>query len=373
MISKTNRTPARQAPPKAHRSVRIVCISDTHELHRDFALPDGDLLIHAGDFTFWNHAAKIQDFNDWLGELPHRHKVVIPGNHDRAFNQNPQSRAMITNAVLLPETYQWLLVPTQENPQAAVTWPAVRLTGTDALAERASKKLKNDESLLVNFAASRLRMEMDRVPLWRGNAVSIRQLVEDFGRYLYLPRLQTPSILVNAIRSGLALLTWERDAFAYAESFDESKSRYRGLQYGGQFGITEDDTGLLVRPEVARQQIDAETAPPVPAGGVPDSPTGSPTEGGRQAGPGPAIPPQQAKPKRYHGTVALDPARVGRDASRIADEVITHLVGLVGSNVRVSLEIDAEITAGVPDNVVRTVTENSRTLKFESNSGFEKE
>jgi hypothetical protein len=233
--------------------------------------------------------------------------------------------------------------------------------------------LKNDESLLVNFAASRLRMEMDRVPLWRGNAVSIRQLVEDFGRYLYLPRLQTPSILVNAIRSGLALLTWERDAFAYAESFDESKSRYRGLQYGGQFGITEDDTGLLVRPEVARQQIDAETAPPVPAGGVPDSPTGSPTEGGRQAGPGPAIPPQQAKPKRYHGTVALDPARVGRDASRIADEVITHLVGLVGSNVRVSLEIDAEITAGVPDNVVRTVTENSRTLKFESNSGFEKE
>jgi hypothetical protein len=136
----------------------------------------------------------------------------------------------------LPETYQWLLVPTQENPQAAVSWPAIRLTGTDALAERASKKLKNDESLLVNFAASRLRMEMDRVPLWRGSAVAIRQLVEDFGRYLYLPRLQTPLILVNAIRSGLALLTWEKDAFAYAESFDESKSRYRGLQYGGQFG-----------------------------------------------------------------------------------------------------------------------------------------
>jgi predicted AAA+ superfamily ATPase len=273
----------------------------------------------------------------------------------------------------LPETYQWLLVPTQENPQAAVTWPAIRLTGTDALAERASKKLKNDESLLVNFAASRLRMEMDRVPLWRGNAVSIRQLVEDFGRYLYLPRLQTPLILVNAIRSGLALLTWEKDAFAYAESFDESKSRYRGLQYGGQFGITEDDAGLLVRPEVARLQIDSETAPPVPVGGVPDNPTVPPTEGGQQAGPGPAIPPQPAKPKRYHGTVALDPARVGRDASRIADEVITHLVGLVGSNVKITLEIEADISAGVPDNVVRTVTENSRTLKFGSNSGFERE
>jgi hypothetical protein len=70
--------------------------------------------------------------------------------------------------------------------------------------------------------------------------------------------------------------------------------------------------------------------------------------------------------------VTLNPARVGRDASVIADEVITHLVGLVGSAVRVTLEIEAEIPAGTPDHVVRTVTENSRTLKFTSH-GFEVE
>ncbi len=85
------------------------------------------------------------------------------------------------------------------------------------------------------------------------------------------------------------------------------------------------------------------------------------------------MPTQPPKPKRYHGTVILDSARVGRDAGRIADEVVTHLVGLVGSTVHVTLEIEAEIPAGVPDNVVRTVTENSRTLKFSSNSGFETE
>jgi hypothetical protein len=71
--------------------------------------------------------------------------------------------------------------------------------------------------------------------------------------------------------------------------------------------------------------------------------------------------------------VSLDPARAGRDAGRIADEVITHLVGLVGSKVQVTLEIEAEIPEGASDNVVRTVTENSRTLKFASNSGFETE
>ena len=77
-------------------------------------------------------------------------------------------------------------------------------------------------------------------------------------------------------------------------------------------------------------------------------------------------------PKRFHGSVTLDPTRVGRDAGRIADEVIAHLVGLVGAKVKITLEIEAEIPSGAPDHVVRTVTENSRTLKF-SSQGFEME
>ena len=56
----------------------------------------------------------------------------------------------------------------------------------------------------------------------------------------------------------------------------------------------------------------------------------------------------------------------GRDAGRIADEVISPLVGLVGSEVTVTIEIEVRIPSGAPDNVVRTVTENSRTLKFTS-------
>ena len=60
------------------------------------------------------------------------------------------------------------------------------------------------------------------------------------------------------------------------------------------------------------------------------------------------------------------------DRSRIAEEVIVHLVGLVGATVTVTLEIEADVPAGAPDNVVRTVTENSRTLKFTSH-GFERD
>ncbi len=193
----------------------------------------------------------------------------------------------------------------------------------------------------------------------------VRQLVEDFARYCYLPRLQRGDVLLNAIRDGIRLLTWERDSFAYAEGFDEGASRYRGIKAGQDAFLTADDAGLLVKPEVARRQLDAEAAsPPPPPAPLPRPGERPPDTSTTARGP--------AQPKRFHGTVLLDSARAGRDASHVADEVITHLVGLPGAKVRVTLEIESDIPNGAPDNVVRTVTENARTLKFTS-QGFERE
>ena len=167
----------------------------------------------------------------------------------------------------LPETYQWLLVPVQTRPDASMEWQAMRLSGQHALADRASKKLKGDELLVSGFAATRLRMELDRVPLWRGDHVSIKQIVEDFARYLYLPRLRDSTVLLNAISAGVALLTWEQDAYALADSFDDEAKRYRGLRGGQVVSLPDIDApGLLVKPDIARQQLDAEIAPP--AGGA---------------------------------------------------------------------------------------------------------
>src|SRR3974390_3032336 len=101
MTGETSRSATGTTPTPQLSSVRLVCIADTHELHRELDVPHGDLLIHAGDFTFFNHVSKIRDFNDWLGEFPPRHKVVIPGNHDRVFHKDPLARRQITNAELL--------------------------------------------------------------------------------------------------------------------------------------------------------------------------------------------------------------------------------------------------------------------------------
>jgi predicted AAA+ superfamily ATPase len=296
-----------------------------------------------------------------------------PHQVGQAENQKKAVDSAVT--ARLPETYQWLLVPEQKSPQAPMVWTAVRLSGSDALAARASKRLRSEDLLVTTLGSTILRKYLDDVPLWRGDHVMVKQLVEDFARYLYLPRVAGPEALVNAIREGIELLTWQTDTFAYAESYDEGTSRYPGLRGGQVVSISAESSGLLVKPEIARKQMDAERAQ-----ATEEQPTEGPTVSGDQieqpgAGPAgaPGTPaPVKAQPKRFHGTVALDSTRVGRDAGRIADEVIAHLVGLVGSNVTVMLEIEAVIPDGAPENVVRTVTENSRTLKFGSH-GFETE
>ncbi|MGH7101089.1 MAG: Swt1 family HEPN domain-containing protein [Acetobacteraceae bacterium] len=269
----------------------------------------------------------------------------------------------------LPETWQWLLVPEQAKPQAPVVWQGSRLTGGDALALRAGKKLRGDDRLVASLGATILRNYLDDVPLWRGDHVAVKQLVDDFARYLYLPRLTGPDVLIRAARDGVALLTWRTDTFAYAESYDEAAARYRGLRAGQSIDLSPDAAGLLVKPDVAARQLDAEAKPRPEA---PPSPR--PADAPAHPGPSDATPPMPPAPslRRFHGSVRLDSARVGRDAGRIAEEVIAHLSGQVGAEVTVTLEIEARLPNGATDPLVRTVTENSRTLKFASH-GFETE
>lgn len=62
--------------------MRLVLISDTHTLHDSVAVPDGDVLIHAGDFCGHGTVREAGRFLEWFARLPHTHKVAIPGNHD---------------------------------------------------------------------------------------------------------------------------------------------------------------------------------------------------------------------------------------------------------------------------------------------------
>lgn len=85
--------------------MRIVCVSDTHGLARGVAVPDGDVLVHAGDLSGNGAPEEIAAEADWLRSLPHRKKVVIAGNHDFAFQvEAAETRVLLADLEYLEDS-----------------------------------------------------------------------------------------------------------------------------------------------------------------------------------------------------------------------------------------------------------------------------
>jgi hypothetical protein len=313
----------------------------------------------------------------WTSILEEREQLNLDETGKRqATNQIKKNDETID--ARLGETYSLLLVSIQDgnNP---VEWTTARLSGNENLVLRASKKLKRDGQLITEWSPSNLRLELDKW-LWRNQLhLGVKQLWDYLATYLYLPRLRDDKVLVEALRQGVGSTTWQEN-FAYADRVDEN-GRYIGLVAAQLPHVFMNSDSVIVKPEIAQAQFAADKAEEEKRAGemkyaakelyTTDSPAAhdDPTrlqslEQAAQNTPRP--------PTRFQGSVVLDPKRVSSQSDKIAAEVIQHLISLMGANVTVTLEIQANVPSGVPENVVRTVTENCRTLKF-TQQGFETE
>lgn len=103
----------------AASSVTLVCMGDTHTRHENIQVPTGDVLLHSGDFSMVgaDRRKQVVAFNEWLGTLPHRHKVVVAGNHDSGTDKGTllELRSLLTNAVYLSDEYIDLPVGNDSN------------------------------------------------------------------------------------------------------------------------------------------------------------------------------------------------------------------------------------------------------------------
>ncbi len=280
-----------------------------------------------------------------------------------------------TVASRMPETYIWVLNPSlpPDNPTGEVRWEKARVTASGPLAERVSRKLVHDESLIPAYGGTRLRWELDRIPLWREDpgqtgdekvSISVNQLWSDITQYLYLPRLVRRTVLEDAIRDGVQSTVWATDGIAYAEGHDGE--RYIGLRAGEMLAAIA-PSGLVVHPDAANSQIEAEKAARARAmdgevGGAVTAPVGTDTE---EDGDGPlSAPDGPALPTRYYGRVTVGADRWTRTAADIAEAVVNQLAQAEDAEISVTIEIEATATDGFVDDVQRTVTENAATLKF---------
>ncbi len=205
-------------------------------------------------------------------------------------------------------------------------------------------------------------------PLWPQDRphLGIGELAEWFASYVYLPKVRDRIVLDRTIREAVTRVD---PAFGYADAWDELGQRYVGLAWGKAPPDLIPAGAVLVRKDVALEQLRREAAvsgrPEVPTPGTPSSP-GAPTT------PEPQSPAKPGRPKRFYGTVEIDMMRPIRAFESIINSVVSELQRTPGAKVKVTVEIEATAPDGFPEEDVGVVRDNARQLKFKAEStGFE--
>ena len=283
------------------------------------------------------------------------------------------SEAAVTAEVRLLAAYQWLLVPRQPEPTADVVWDEHKLDGQGRLTQRVSRKLSQVGALYTRYPPVLLRLHLEGAlaSLWKDGAATADRLWDAYSRYLYLHRLKNVDVLLQCIAAGPSDTVWTSEGFAVAEALDpRSPGRFVGLVTSGVASGVRGST-LVVHPDLALAQVEAEQRAEDErrgrdAGEDDGGATG--TDGGGATGD--AGDPTAATKRRFYGVVAVEPSRLPRDAGKIAQEVVAHLDGLVGTELQVTIEIRATNADGFPDRVMKIVEENAAALRF-TDHGFE--
>ncbi len=306
---------------------------------------------------------------------------LAPQQHQQATSRAGEADQAVLGR--LAETYQTLLVPRLGAPTDAVTWQEVKVDGQGGLVERAGRKLVDVGALYVTYPPVLLRLALDGHlrPLWDSGSVPVGALWQAYVRYLYLHRLRDVDVLFRCVEDGPASTVWADEGFAVAETMDPRVAgRFAGLVAGARAGAVRETT-LVVDPDAANAQMAAEVAASETEASLAsgdsldelggDGGTLAGGGGGRggpgRAGGGPAGP---LVLRRFYGVAALDPGRLARDAGRLAEEVVSHLNAIDGTDIEVTIEVTATNPAGFGEPVRTLVSENADALRLRQH-GFE--
>ena len=211
-------------------------------------------------------------------------------------------------------------------------------------------------------------MALDDV-LWKETScIQIKKLWEYLCTYCYLPRLARYSVLEDAIQTGLN----STEYFAIAAGYGEG--RFMDLKFNQYVGFIQ-QSDYLVKKMAALEQIAAEaqshltdTSPLQIPKETPSTTLTPPTDQGQEVTIAPEAGDKPTSPQNTHFFMSaqLDNTRINRDVQRLVEEVISHLTGVDGCTVDVSLEVNVQAPNGLPVPIVRTIMENCRTLKVKN-------
>ncbi len=350
----------RGSSPRVYRNMLAFMAPDQDKLH--------DLQV------------EVKRFEAWKSIITDKDDLNLDGGQLREA-ENSLNRSNKSVDTKIKETYCWLLVPyiDQYEDIKTVQWEISNLGGgEEEIVSKAAKKMLQNEQIISNWAPALLKMSLDDL-LWKdSDDIAVKKLWEFLCTYCYLPRLANYGVLEDAIRRGILSTEFFGLAAGYAGD------RYIDLKLNDTvFSINPSD--LLVKPSVAMKQIIEEQKSSATSGtysdifgaagssgsGTTEDQSGQTQTGGNsgqtdEGAGGTATP----KNTRFFMSAKLDNTRVNKNVNDYVTEVIQHLMSVNGANVELTLEVSVSAPNGIPSSVVRTVSENCRTLKIQD-FGFE--
>jgi hypothetical protein len=262
------------------------------------------------------------------------------------------------------ECYKWLLCPSQGNPTGSVTVEVFPLNTSGAsLGAEIERVCLDNELVIATWSPIHLRTKLKEL-YWKSDKATAKaaDFWEDTLRYLYLPRLKDRNVLAQAIVKGAST----RDFFGTA--YGEHDGKFDGFKLGDA-NVQFDDTLLLIEPETsAAYEAEQLAAVPVPTVPPPVTPSGpAPVQPNPATPQGAAPVPTPAAPTRakaFIGSADIAPATAKMRLVQITDEIISILASDPNAELKVTIEIQASFANGVPDQTKRAISENAKTLGF---------
>jgi hypothetical protein len=356
----------------------VTAILDTHgerrRVYRNmlaFIAPQQDKMISL------NQAARR--FLAWKSIKDDREQLNLDKSQEREAESNLKNSDCAIEEQI-KEAYKWLLVPfvDKQVDMHAIFWDAMSISGgKDGIISKAANKMIQSGQVISVWAPMLLLTELNNV-LWKeSDHIAIKKLWEHLCAYCYLPRLANESVLLDTIQNGLS----SPEYFAFASGFEGD--RYIGLKFNQHVGIVE-RSGYLVKVSAAKKQLAEDEAKrqaeeakkrakssseltPESGGGegrAPVFPASVPVTGEQEGVIQPE--PERLKNTHFFMSAKLDLTRINRDVQKLVEEVIRHLSSAKEAQVEITLDVEVKAPNGLSREVVRTVSENCKTLKVGS-------
>ena len=269
------------------------------------------------------------------------------------------AQAKQTVADAIREAYRWILIPTQEPGASEIQLESIPMNGDGTLAQRVTKKADAGEFVVRSYSPSLLRMQIDRLDLWKERPyVRVDVVSGYFSQYVYMPKVVQPKVVVDAVWHLDEVLSIGIDGFAYADAYEND--RFVGLTTSAPSDVR--PSGLIVDPAAAAAQI-AKDATPAEVAFPSDSPAAADRGAGAGIGPGSISGGEAKAATRFHATKDVTLNRVIRDVGQIYEEIVSHFV-LNDVPVRVTIDIESDQIDQLTEEARTAIRENLKTLGF---------